>query len=108
MSNGLKLLTRFVAFLCELVVLAMFYSAAMLAPVPFDWERITAILLTATVSGTFAYISSSGFPSRAKCETFTWKRLVLKPPFLIWIAALGFTGIQFLWALNMYLMATKK
>lgn len=108
MGNGLYQAIKFGALLCELVVLAMFYSATMLDPLPFDWVRVTAILLTGTVSGGFAYISSVRFHRRAKHNALTWKRLVVKPPFLVWIAAVGLTAIQFLWALNIWFMATRK
>jgi hypothetical protein len=99
---------RFVAFVCELVVLGMFYSATMLDPFPFDWSRVTAILLTGIVSAVLAYISAAGFNRRVKHESRTWKRLVLRPPLLVWVAAVGFTAIQFLWALQMWYLATRR
>jgi hypothetical protein len=108
MRNGLRRLTMFGALLCELIVLVMFYSATMLDPLPFDWVRITSILVTGAISGAFAYVSSSSLSGRAKREALTWKQLVIRPPFIIWIVAVGFTAVQFLGALNMWLMATKK
>jgi len=75
------------ALLGEICMLPMLYSAALLAPVPFGFARISEIVVIAVASFALAYASSSKFKNPAETEPLRFKRVIAKPPFVIWIVA---------------------
>jgi len=108
MRDGIRRFVIIVAFLGELIVLAMFYSATLLDPLPFDWVRVSMILLTGIVSCVLAYTSSARFLGGTERNAIKWKQVLLKPPFLVWFVAVAFTAIQFSSAALMWFLATRR
>jgi hypothetical protein len=92
----------------ELCTLAMFYSATMLDPLPFDWVRVTSILSTGLISCALAYLASDPLQDPAKASDLTRKRMLLKPPFLIWIAVVVVTIAQLASDLMMLYLANHR
>jgi len=70
-------LIRWGAFLAEICFLLMFYSASLLAPIPFGFMRIGCILFSAAGAYTFAYFASSPSNSSAKARRLSFKHLIL-------------------------------
>jgi len=94
--------------LAELCTSAMFYSATLLDPLPFDWVRITSILSTGLISFALAYLASAHFQDTPKASHLTPKQMLLKPPFLIWIAVVVVTTVQLASGLMMGYLANHR
>lgn len=73
------------AFLFEICMLLMLYSAALLAPVPFGFIRIGCVLFAAVASCALAYIASFGSEVLARAKRLSLKEIAPKPAFIIWM-----------------------
>ena len=96
------------AFLCELLTLLMLYSATLLAPIPFGFARIGTILLCAVASYAFAYFASSHLEGPEEDKHLSFKRVVFKPPLIIWILVVVIIMLQLASGLMMVYWANKK
>jgi len=101
-------LVKWGAFLCEICMLPMLYSATLLAPVPFGFVRITSIVLVAAASYAFAYLASSHFKSPAETRHLSFKQVIAKPPFLIWITVVVIITLQLASGLLMVYLENQK
>jgi hypothetical protein len=89
-------------------MLPMLYSATLLAPIPFGFARISIILVLAFGSYACAYIASSQFGNTAEANRFSFKRVMTRPPFLIWIVAFVIITVQLASGLTMVYLAHQK
>ena len=96
------------AFLAELCFLLMFYSSALLAPIPFGLIRVGCILFAAAASCALAYFASS--PSNVSAETkrLSFSQLISKPAFAIWVIAVVITTLQLAGGLATVYLANRK
>lgn len=94
--------------LCELCLLLMLYSATLLAPVPFGFVRIGCILMLAAASCAFAYFAGSRLASSVETEQVRLKRVLSKPPFIIWVIVAVVIVVQLANGLFMVYLANRK
>jgi len=72
----------------------MLYSATLLAPIPFGFERIGIIAFLATASCACAYLASSRFKQLPRTERLPFKQILIKPPFIVWITVVVIISVQ--------------
>ena len=84
------------AFLLEIPVLIMLFSAALLVPIPFGWARTSCIIATLAVSFALAYSSSLQYAKRNARTKPRLRNLLLKPPFIVWFLACLFIAWMFI------------
>jgi hypothetical protein len=96
------------AFLCELLTLPMLYSATLFAPVPFGLARVGSIVLSAAASLAFAYFASSHLEGPEEDKHLSFKRVIFKPPLIIWILVVVIIMLQLASGLMMVYLANKK
>ncbi|WP_188757836.1 hypothetical protein [Edaphobacter acidisoli] len=101
-------LVKWGAFLCEICMLPMLYSATLLAPIPFGFVRSSGIVFAAAASFAFAYLASSRFGRSAEANRLSFKQIILKPPFVIWILAVAVITLQLMSALLMVYLSSRK
>jgi hypothetical protein len=108
MRNMKSGLSRWGAFLGEICVLPMLYSAVLLDPFPYDWSRISAVALTAVVSCMLAYLSSSQFRNPGEINRLRLTQILAKPPFVVWITIIAIIALQLANRLMMLISVGKK
>jgi hypothetical protein len=101
-------LIKWVGFLCELCILPMLYSAALLAPVPFNTLRIGIIGSLALVTCALAYYSGSRFKPPTDKKRLRLTQIMVKPPFVVWITAVAIIMAQLMDGLYMLYLVNKK
>jgi len=101
-------LIKWGALLCEVCLLLMFYSAALLAPVPFGFIRIGCVLFAAAASCALAYFVSSRSKVSADTKRLPFNQLIFKPAFAIWVIAVIITMLQLASGLAMVYLASRK
>jgi hypothetical protein len=101
-------LVKWGAFLGELFILLMLYSATLLAPIPFGFLRVTNILLFASASCALAYFASSRQEGYVKIKRLSFKQVVSKLPFVVWIAVVAVIMLQLAGGLLMAYLANRR
>lgn len=96
------------AFLGELVTLLELYVQTLLAPGPLNAVAIVIIALFGIVSCAFAYLSSSLFRDPADTKRLRLTQIIVKPPFVVWIAAVVIISFQLANGLIMVYLANRK
>ena len=96
------------AFLGELCVLLMLYSATLLAPVPFGLARIGSVLLFAGASCSLAYFASSRIDVAAETKHLSFKQVFFKFPFIVWMFAVVIILLQLASALLMVYLTNSR
>jgi hypothetical protein len=108
MRNRKYRLVKWGALICEICMLPMFYSATLLAPIPFGFARISVIVVIAVASFALAYASSSRFKNPAETEPLRFRQVIVKPPFVLWIIVVVVIAFQLGNGLLMLSLANKK
>jgi uncharacterized membrane-anchored protein len=89
-------------------MLPMLYSAALLAPIPFGLVRIGVIVVVAAASFALAYVSGSRFKNSKETKSLRFKQVIVKPPFIVWLAVVAIITFQFASDSLMIYLANKK
>ncbi len=87
-------LVKWGAFVVELCLLLMLYSATLLAPIPFGFIRIGTALVLAIASCGLAYFVSSRLERPAEMKHYSFTQAIFKPPFVVWIVVVSIILLQ--------------
>ncbi len=100
-------LAKWGAFLCEILLFPSLYSATLLAPIAWGFARIGSIIFVAAASCAFAYMASSRFKSPLETKRLSFKQVIAKPPFVVWITVVAIITLQLANGLYMVYLANQ-
>lgn len=101
-------LVKWGAFLVELCLLLMLYTATLLAPIEFGFIRIGIALVLLIASCGLAYLASFRLDRPAEINHYSFKQVIVKPPFVVWIVVVSIILLELANGLVMTYLANKR